>query len=62
MKDGKPAIVIEPQIDLIDDGAGKPVGIARAKSGDITPAGEKFCEILRKVSKGEGGGSKAATG
>jgi phosphoserine phosphatase len=29
VKDGKPAIVIEPQIDLIDDHAGKPVGIAR---------------------------------
>ena len=29
-----------------------PVGIARAKSGDVTPAGEKFCEILRKISKG----------
>ena len=28
-----------------------PVGIARAKSGDVTPAGEKFCEILRKMSK-----------
>lgn len=27
-----------------------PVGIARAKSGDVTPAGEKFCEILRKIS------------
>jgi len=27
--DGKPAIVIEPTIDLIDDRAGKPVGIAR---------------------------------
>lgn len=27
------------------------VGIARAKNGDVTPAGEKFCEILRKVSK-----------
>jgi DNA-binding transcriptional LysR family regulator len=26
------------------------IGIARAKSGDLTPAGEKFCEILRKVS------------
>jgi len=37
-----------------------PVGIARAKSGDVTPAGEKFCEILRKVSKGADGGSKAA--
>jgi DNA-binding transcriptional LysR family regulator len=28
------------------------VGIARAKNGDLTPAGEKFCEILRKVAKG----------
>lgn len=28
-----------------------PVGIAYAKNGDITPAGEKFCEILRKVAK-----------
>ena len=28
-----------------------PVGIARAKNGDVTPAGEKFCEILRKFSK-----------
>jgi hypothetical protein len=28
------------------------VGIARAKNGDLTPAGEKFCEILRKTSKG----------
>jgi phosphoglycolate phosphatase-like HAD superfamily hydrolase len=29
MKDGKPAIIIEPKIDLIDDGPGKPVGIMR---------------------------------
>jgi DNA-binding transcriptional LysR family regulator len=27
------------------------IGIARAKNGDLTPAGEKFCELLRKVSK-----------
>ena len=27
------------------------VGIARAKNGDLTPAGEKFCEILRDTSK-----------
>jgi DNA-binding transcriptional LysR family regulator len=27
------------------------VGIARAKNGDVTPAGEKFCEMLRKVAK-----------
>ena len=26
------------------------VGIARAAKGDVTPAGEKFCEILRKTS------------
>ena len=29
VRDGKPVIVIEPHIDLIDDKAGKPVGIAR---------------------------------
>jgi len=28
------------------------VGIARAKNGDVTPAGEKFCEALRKVANG----------
>jgi DNA-binding transcriptional LysR family regulator len=27
------------------------VGIARATKGDVTPAGEKFCEILRRISK-----------
>lgn len=27
-----------------------PVGIVRAKNGDVTPAGEKFCEILRKTA------------
>jgi DNA-binding transcriptional LysR family regulator len=27
------------------------VGILRAKNGDITPAGEKFCVMLRKVAK-----------
>jgi len=26
------------------------VGIARAAEGDVTPAGEKFCEILRQIS------------
>ena len=26
------------------------VGIARATKGDVTPAGERFCEILRKIS------------
>ncbi len=28
------------------------VGIARATKGDVTPAGEKFCEFLRKTSHG----------
>jgi DNA-binding transcriptional LysR family regulator len=28
------------------------VGIARATKGDVTPAGEKFCEVLRKNSNG----------
>ena len=27
------------------------VGIARATKGDVTPAGEKFCEILRTISR-----------
>ncbi len=31
------------------------VGIARAKNGTVTPAGEKFCEILRKASDGTTG-------
>jgi len=30
MKDGKPALIKLPEIDLIDDGPGKPVGIQRA--------------------------------
>src|SRR5213083_2405505 len=28
------------------------MGIARAIKGDVTPAGERFCEILRKISNG----------
>jgi len=28
------------------------VGVVRAVKGDVTPAGEKFCEILRKISGG----------
>jgi DNA-binding transcriptional LysR family regulator len=27
-----------------------PIGIARATKGDVTPVGEKFCEILRQTS------------
>jgi DNA-binding transcriptional LysR family regulator len=26
------------------------IGIGRATKGDVTPAGERFCEILRKIS------------
>jgi hypothetical protein len=26
------------------------VGVARATKGDVTPAGEKFCEVLRQTS------------
>ncbi|SPE52159.1 Transcriptional regulator, LysR family [Verrucomicrobia bacterium] len=35
------------------------VGIARAKNGDMTPAGERFCEILRKESVKGGGGRRS---
>jgi DNA-binding transcriptional LysR family regulator len=28
------------------------VGIVRATKGDLTPAGERFCEILQKISYG----------
>src|SRR6516164_4724142 len=31
-----------------------PVGIVRARNGAVTPAGEKFCAILRKIAKGMG--------
>ena len=31
------------------------VGIARATKGDLTPAAERFCEILRKISNGASG-------
>jgi DNA-binding transcriptional LysR family regulator len=30
------------------------VGIARATKGEVTPAGEKFCELLRKPSRAAG--------
>lgn len=29
------------------------IGIARAESGDVTPAGEKFCEALRRIARGD---------
>jgi hypothetical protein len=28
------------------------LGIARATKGDVTPGGEKFCEIVRQTSQG----------
>jgi DNA-binding transcriptional LysR family regulator len=31
------------------------VGIARFKNSDVTPAGEKFCEILRRLAKAPAG-------
>ncbi|MHB1079649.1 MAG: LysR family transcriptional regulator [Prosthecobacter sp.] len=34
------------------------VGIARSQKGDVTPAGEKFCEILRQVSTPAAGKAK----
>src|SRR5437879_540924 len=34
------------------------VGIARATKGDVTPAGENFCEILRKISDDATRGNK----
>ena len=37
---------------LTDTTEGQTVGIARATKGDVTPAGEKFSEILRQISRG----------
>ncbi|MHB8519957.1 MAG: LysR family transcriptional regulator [Limisphaerales bacterium] len=38
-----------PLIGALEVGS---VGIARATKGDVTPAGEKFCEVLRKITDG----------
>ena len=38
------------------------VGIARATKGDVTPAGDKFCEFLRKISKGVSGSKPKSSG
>jgi len=35
---------------LTDTTETQSVGIARATQGDVTPAGEKFCELLRQMS------------
>jgi DNA-binding transcriptional LysR family regulator len=37
------------------------VGIARATKGDVTPAGEKFCAILRKISNGATAAKRASS-
>jgi DNA-binding transcriptional LysR family regulator len=37
---------------LADTAATQCVGIARAKDGDVTPAGEKLCAAIRKTAKG----------
>src|SRR5882757_2224390 len=37
---------------LADTAATMCVGLARAKSGDVTPAGEKLCAAIRKVANG----------
>jgi DNA-binding transcriptional LysR family regulator len=42
-------LVYRPLTGTAEVGA---VGIVRATKGDVTPAGEKFCEILRKTSAG----------
>jgi DNA-binding transcriptional LysR family regulator len=38
------------------------VGIARATKGDVTPAGENFCEIVRKISNGASGAKPKSSG
>jgi DNA-binding transcriptional LysR family regulator len=35
---------------LIGTTEAQAVGIARAATGDVTPAGERFCEMLRQIS------------
>src|SRR5438445_1353043 len=37
------------------------VGIARATKGSVTPAGEKFCAILRKISNGATAAKRASS-
>ena len=37
---------------LVNTGVAMCVGIARAKNGDLPPAGEKLCATIRKVGKG----------
>jgi len=38
------------QVQDLEDEIG--VDLLRASKGDVTPAGEKFCEILRMISNG----------
>jgi DNA-binding transcriptional LysR family regulator len=44
---------------LTDAAETQSVGIARATKGDVTPAGEKFCELLRQMSSGAGRDSRS---
>jgi DNA-binding transcriptional LysR family regulator len=37
---------------LVNTGVTMCIGIARAKNGDVTPAGEKLCAAIRKMGKG----------
>jgi phosphoserine phosphatase len=56
-RDGKSAIVIEPAIDLVDDGAGKPVGIGERIGRRPTLAfgnSDGDFEMLEYVTSGEG--------
>jgi len=41
-------LVYRPLVGVVETVS---VGIAHAKNGDLTPAGEKFCEILRNVAR-----------
>jgi DNA-binding transcriptional LysR family regulator len=44
---------------LTDTAETQSVGIARATKGDATPAGEKFCELLRQMSSEAGRDSRS---
>jgi hypothetical protein len=37
---------------LTGTGEAPAVGIVRATKGDVTPAGERLCKILRQISRG----------
>ncbi len=37
---------------LVNDEVAMCIGIARARNGDLPPAGEKLCATIRKIGKG----------